>query len=436
MAIFDLSKITEALIWILETRIPALDGWAPGVTATVSPLPPDRLRDAATDLGLYLYHLTEDPAYKNPPPTGSGNAGQPVALNLYYQLTAQVGSNVNDAYRAQLLMGAAVRVLHEFALIHDGTLLTDATGTQIPILAHRLLAGRDNRIRITLRPVPVDDAVDYWTAGEAPLRLAAYYQVSVILLESEPPRTVPGKVLSFGSGVFATSAPALSGSRAILSVVVGRDSVPSAVPVQPAQVTLGETFELQGSSLAGVATTLSLRDERGGAVVVEGSAWAVVASQERVLATPSPALGTQDLVPGIYSAAVVVTRRQRVGTSERSIQHSSNETPIVIAPRLDVISATGPTLGSSSAGALVSWSGWRFVHESIPADSRDPRAVRLYVGDRLLNAVTLAPQPGEFRIVDAGTLEVRLPSDLSAGLWLVRVGVRGVFGAPRWLEVP
>jgi hypothetical protein len=435
MAVFDLSKITEALIWILETRMPALDGWAPGVTATVSPLPPDRLRDAATDLGLYLYHLTEDPAYKNPPPSGSGNAGNPVALNLYYQLTAQVGDQAADAFRAQLLMGAAVRVFHEFALINDSTMLVDATGTAIPILQQRLLAGRENRIRITLRPVPVDDAVDYWTAGEAPLRLAAYYQVSVVLLESEPPRVVPARVLTYGSGVFATSAPMLSGSRALLSLVVGRDPAPSRVPVQPAQVTLGETFELLGSSLTGTGTTLSLRDDRSEPVTVDGSAWAVVASGERVLATPSAALGSQDLLPGIYSAAVMVTRTQRIGASQRSLVHTSNETPIVIAPRLDASSAAGPTLGSLAPGASITWTGWRFAHASIPTDTRDPRALRLYVGDRLLTTVVGAPQPGELRIVDASTLDVHLPADLTRGLALVRVAVRGAYSAPRWLEV-
>ena len=255
----------------------ALHTRAVGVAAAARP---DGQR--GTDLGLYLYHVAEDPHYKNPPPEGGGPAHRPLALNLYYQLTAQVGDVEANAYRAQLLMGAAVRVLHDFPLIVDSTTtLVASDGAEQSVLSQRALQGRGNRIRITLRPVPVDDAVDYWTAGDAPLRLAAYYQVSVIVLDSEPPPTVAPRVLTYGSGVFATGAPMLTGSRAVLSIVVGRDAVASQVTAQPAQVSIGERFELIGTALTGTGTTVRLRDERG-ARTVDASGWAVVATAERV----------------------------------------------------------------------------------------------------------------------------------------------------------
>jgi hypothetical protein len=138
MAVFDLAQITQTLIFVLETGIPALDGWPVLAGPSVSPLPPDRLVNAGTDLGLYLYHVAEDAHYKNPPPQGGGPANRPLALNLYYQLTAQVGDARADAFRAQLLMGAAVRVLHDFPLIVDSTTLVDSGGAEHNILSQHL----------------------------------------------------------------------------------------------------------------------------------------------------------------------------------------------------------------------------------------------------------------------------------------------------------
>ncbi len=436
MAVFDLSDVTQTLIWIIETGIQALEGWPPAVTSSVSPLPPDRLVDGGTDLGLYLYHVAEDAHYKNPAPDSAGPANRPLALNLYFQLTAQVGNLAADAFRAQQLMGAAVRVLHDFPLIVDSTTLVDNVGVEHNILSQRGLQGRGNRIRVTLRPVPVDDAVDYWTAGDAPLRLAAYYQASVILLESEPPATVAPRVLTYGSGVFATGAPILTGSRAILSIVVGRDTTASQVTVQPAQVSIGERFELIGTTLTGTGTTLQLRDERG-AKSVDASSWAVVATAERVFATPTAALGDGDLLPGTWSASVVVTKTIAVGRSLRPVTHSSNETPIMIVPRLDATSPSGPTLGSAAAGAAVTWTGWLFQHADIPTDDNDPRAVHVLVDQAALVLDTDGTlDPGEFSVTDPTTLDARLPSDLVPGsVVAVRVGVRGAWSSPQWLGV-
>jgi hypothetical protein len=433
MALFDLSDVTQTLIFLLEQRIPALDGWPSLVTVGVSPLPPDRMQTLSdTNLGFYLYHLTEDAHHKNI--TNGEPAQTTLALNLYYQLTAQVGDVETDAYAAQALMGAAVRVLHDYPLITDSTTVTDSNGNVHPVLAQFGLDGRGNRIRINLRPVPVDDGVDYWTAGNAPLRLAAYYQVSVVLLESEPQARAALPVLSYANAVFASGAPVLTGSSATLSIVVGNNASANGVPVQPAQVTVGETFKLEGGSLAGVSTALRLRDARG-TRVVDSNLWSVSGSSSVVLARVSATLGDVELLPGSLGASVVVTRAAPGGGG--TLTTASNETPIVITPSLDEVSATGPTLGSAAPGATVNWTGWRFAHPDIPVEPPDPQAVYLYVNGELLERNQSTPlQPGQFEVVDAGTLSVRLPDTLVAGSIVpVRVGVRGAFSAPRWLGV-
>ncbi len=428
MAVFDMSDVTRTLIWVLETGVPALPDWPGLVGVNVSPLPPDRLQ-TTNDLGFYLYHLTEDPHYKNLP--GEEPAEKAMALNLYYQLTAAVGAEQDDAYRAQLLMGGAVRVLHDFPLITDTSELYDSAGVAHSILAQRNLNRRGNRIRTTLRPVPVDDSVDYWTAGEAPLRLAAYYQVSVILLDSAPAARAAPRVLSYASPVFATGAPLVSGSSALVELVVGRDTNRSRVRVEPAEVTLGERFELQGSGFAGEGIELRLRDHRG-AHAVDASAWAVVAQASRVEATVAEGLGDTSLIPGNWNASVSVSKR--VGSApDALIRHASNDAPIRIVPRLDATSPVGPSLGSAAPGALLAMTGWLFEHADIPVAEDDPDAVQLYFDDRRLGR---GANPGEFTITGASSLSVRLPLDVASNrLLLVRVAVRGAWSAPRWLEV-
>ena len=85
----------------------------------------------------------------------------------------------------------------------------------------------------------------------------------------------------------------------------------------------------------------------------------------------------------------------------------------------------------------MSWTGWRFAHPDIPTEPPDPQAVYLYVSGEALQRNQTSPlQPGEFAVVDATTLSVRLPDTLAPGSVVpVRVGVRGAFSAPRWLGV-
>ena len=311
MSLSDLSTVTQTLTWLLEQACPLTAGWPSGggITLSVSPMPPDVvLAGGAAQLGFYLYHVTEDPHFKNQIGDGLGGgrlSEKPLALNLYYQLTAQVGETIDGCLQAQTLMGCAMRVLHDYANITDAT----QVGTT-PVLQQFALHGRQNRFRIVLRPVPSDDAVDYWTAGEAPIRMAAYYQVSVVMIEPEPTVTAASPVLEYRSGIFANGAPTLIGSRATASVVVGDETHARQLPLTPAQVTLRErfpaiapgfeygdsTFELDGSELSGEGTSLRLRGDAG-AFEVDSAAWGLVVGSERLFARVGPWMESVPTLP-------------------------------------------------------------------------------------------------------------------------------------------
>ncbi|MCP5060074.1 MAG: DUF4255 domain-containing protein [bacterium] len=453
MSLADLCKVTQTLTWLLENACPKTAGWPSGggLTLSVSPMPPDVvLAGGAAQLGMYLYHVAEDAHSKNEAGDGLGGGSQrekSLGLNLYYQLTAQVGDTIDGCLLAQTLMGCAMRVLHDYAIITDDEVVDTS-----PVLEQFGLHGRQNRFRIALRPVPSDDAVDYWTAGEAPLRMAAYYQVSVVMIEPEPAVTASSPVLEYSSGIFATGAPTLTGSRSTASIVVGGEAAPRIVTLRPTQVTLRESFpaiapgfehgdaafELEGSALNGEGTALRLRGDHG-AFDVDAAEWGLVASADRVFATVAQWMGSAPTMPGTWSASVQVRNTVRVGSSVRTVVNSSNETPILIAPRLDPVAAAGPMLGDVSKAAAFTLSGWRFrgtTDYPIPTDPADPRSVRLRVGAvELDNLVTGTVAAGQFRVVDETTLEVFLPADLpELSLQPVSVSVNGASSTPTWLR--
>lgn len=444
MGLLDLSKVSKMLIWVIDTGVRNSSIWPTDTEFSVSSFPPDLLQDAGANLGFYLYHVAEEPHTRNPPPKAPGGPGadaDPIGLRLYYQLTAQVSTDQPESvYRAQLLMGCAIRTLHDYAIITDSSTIV-REGLEGPILANSLfnLGGAQNRFRITMRPVPVEDSVTYWTAGDAPLRLAAYYQVSVVFLDGAPPVGAALPVLTPAAGVFAGGPPLLSGSQARVSLLVGTDSLPTTVLVQPAQVSTfsgavgSGRFELLGSSLTGLTVGLQLRGSSW-TRTVDPTLWGLVATAAGVSATVRDSVDDQVTVPGIYGASVVVQRSVMVGGQRSTVTHTSNETPIAIVPRLALDPVSAPP------GEEVAVDGWLFEHADIPTNVDDARSTRVFVGETMLETVPYDPEgsltPGQVWVFDEHTLTIKLPSDLVVGSVLpVRVSVNGVVSTPAWITV-
>src|SRR5690606_21575681 len=135
-------------------------------TLNVVPLPPDSLTGDNT-LGFYLYHIGEESQNRNAYVPGVSDVPVryiPLDLRLYYLLTAHSSlDNGTGTLREQLMMGLAMKGLHDYPQIMDDTVVA---GIQPLPLS---LRGNDNCFRITLMNTPVSNAVDYWTAGSSPL---------------------------------------------------------------------------------------------------------------------------------------------------------------------------------------------------------------------------------------------------------------------------
>ena len=424
MAILNVSLVTKAIKRVVELEIGDSSAWSPRPAPTVSVLPPDKLESGS--LGIYLYHVSEDPALKNQPPASTSTDPTPVrytpmALNLYYLVTTDAKADTETLMLdAQLLLGLAIKTLHDYPLISDDTVVGVTN-----IFDDVGLDKTDTRLRITMQPVAHNDAVNYWTAGQSPLRLSAYYNVSVVLLEPEPPPSRAGLVLDYGVHTFVTGAPRLNSSQNTLSVTIPGSGINQDIELQPAQVPFGGRFELHGVNLSGDDTRLLIASGRWDAPRTADMAWGVAATAERIIATVQDRIDGEDILPGIYTAkALVIEYRRMPDGSTRSFEKSSNETPFTITPRIDSVSS--PDLAGN-----VAVTGFRFEHAELEAAN-----VEVFLGmDPLAVGTAGALNPGEYAIVDASNLELRLPAGTAAGFLPFRLLINGAESPPAWIEV-
>lgn len=238
-----IAAVTATLQAILFQNLTAEPDLADTV---VTILPPDKARGAlnSNQLNLFLYQILPNAAWRNlniPSQVKSGESGMPpLALNLYYLVTA-FGKD-NDAIQpfGHELMGKTMSVLYDHALLGPDE-IRNATAAN---LAASDLDKQVERIRITLQPLSVEEISKLWTGFATQYRLSSAYEVSVALIESTQPVKTPLPILTRGrkdSGIF--SQPDLIPPYPAL------DSVTP--PNQQIAARLGETLTLTGNNLDG-----------------------------------------------------------------------------------------------------------------------------------------------------------------------------------------
>lgn len=399
MALLDVSLVTQSLLNLIRGHVTASPVWSG--SPTVSPESPDQLSGESNTIGFYLYHISEDEGYKNPPPPGRDVPPiryTPMGLVLHYQLTAHDhGQDGTIAtFNEQRLMGCAIKALRDYPVIDDTTVIGGG------IILDSLLRGSDNRLQIVLQPISPEQAIQYWSAGTSPMRLAAYYEVGVALLEPETTSTRAGRVLSYGVYAFNRQTPHLDSSYNVLSFTIPGEANPREIELRPAQVPFDGTVTFTGSSLSGDATTLLLRHPRWNDLVEVDFAWGVQAAFNRVSAVVQDTASGEAILPGTYDALVrVSTQRNVPGGGTRIFEHLSNVCPFSITPRIDNIDPRTP-----SGDVTLTVTGFIFQHAEL-----DPGDVLVYMGENRLDVGTLLSlNRGEFAIEDSTTLKARLPT--------------------------
>jgi Pvc16 N-terminal domain len=246
--------VSVTLRALLADRVDSPPGLAHALTTIPVSIgtPPDEDEDLDQPrLNLFLYRVTRNAELANQEIPGHGANGAayghpPLSLNLHYLVTAY-GASKNggtppliDESVAQYLLGSAMRVLNDYAIITDA--LEDANGAQI---LDASLQNEYERVKLTLEPLTLEDVAKVWTALNRPYRLSAAYEVSVVQIESTLRQRHPQLV-----GAPPPAGPRVATSAAGFPVIA---EVHAATRPGP-YARVGETLVVTGSALAGDPT--------------------------------------------------------------------------------------------------------------------------------------------------------------------------------------
>ena len=406
-----IAATTLTLQNLLQTQIPLRDGNLAGLQVTT--LPPDMARrnvaNVNAQLNVFLYQTAVNAAWRNldvPSQTRQGEVGRPpLALNLHYLLTAY-GSESDDEGVSHRVLGGAMSVLHDHPLLGR----EEIRG----VLANSDLADQFERVRVTPLTLPMDEMSKLWTALQTNYRVSAGYEVTVLLIDSQPASRAALPVLKRGAD---DRGPAATTARApTLEVIRYPNSQPAA--------RLGEEVVIRCSGFDLAKTKLrfsSARIEQPLTLVpLAGDVPNEVKFKLPAIVDVPAVMPTW--VPGLYTVAAVV------GTDDET-KLVSNELAFALAPTIAVAPTITVTPGHPNLRDVA------LAVTSAPL-CREGQRMLLVFGDRQIEPFKPDPPPQPASSPDpskpyepkftASKVEPNKPNET----YLVRLRVDGVDSIP------
>lgn len=413
MPTLDLGAVTKAYVELIKNVVATSPGWLPRLPPTVSPLPPEVLSGSVNAIGFHLYHVSENPSLKNQLNTAADPRVRYSAMpvTLHFQLYASSATE-DDAgfYLAQLMLGLAMRALHDWPVLKDSSRPGGAD-----VMTTAGLSGQDNSLRIHLVPMDAKDSYEFWESSALGSRLAAYYEVSVVMLEPEEAPAPGPPVLVYQPEVFPAVAAQLDHSETTVAYT-DSDGVSAELLVRPAHVPAGHPVRLVGGPFIGDEVYVEL--ERDGLTLTSDDRWGVIASASDLSFVIPASVDGETPKPGIWTCSVRLVTQ---GTYGPRTQRTGG-VPVAIVPTVEV---SGPV------GDLWTVTGGPFQGGAI-----DEGTVLVYVGADQLTATDATYDPGEYEIVDDSTLTFKVPTSTPSGSVRLRILVEGAEAWPVWIDVP
>ncbi len=359
----------------------------------VTTKPPDEARDKTNpnQLNLFLYQVLPNAAWRNidiPQRVKSGETSvSPLALNLYYMLTAY-GLDNDDTFGHRLL-GIAMRILYDHPLLG-----AQEIKAALPNPIDSDLENQVERVRITLQPLSVDEIFRLWSGFQTQYRVSVAYEIAVVLIDSTLPTRTPLPVLTRGkSDKGVTSQADMTPPFPTLTTATP--------PNNQTSVRLGEVLTIDGFHLdvknpevhfthQRLGTTHSLSLEAGGTA--------------NEVTVKIPANDPNNWPTGFYTVAIVYTR-------DNGALATTNELSISLAPTIDTIAP--PTVTKDGTGKITDVV---IKVQCSPAVQQDQR-VALLLGDQEVLAAPFSARTQQLTF-DAGAVP--------AGDYFVRLRVDGV----------
>ncbi len=487
MTLINLYRVTNTLLNLLALNVSLILNEErnevfpiPRSDLTVTARAPEQVGSVENTLSLFLYHIAEEPYYKNMLGPGSdvpNVAKTPMALSMFYILTTHHEVDPEfDAQTQQNLMGYALKTFHDFPVITDQTTIRDpVTVVDIPVLDGGLL-GNGNTLQVILRPVSAEDAIAFWSSEETrTARLSAYYEVRVVLLEPELPQTMPGIVLNLGTFLVQLGSPHLECSQSLVHFQLPQRNrgplPPLPIEASPARVTLDTSpepperpeghnrLQLLGTNLtAGISRSLVLKNSIWATLLPpllgnpseqiiidlnENLDWQIEFTTNRITVTLTPTLihvrpnntsVNLPVLPGFYSVFVRSTLEEKVINNElKQIVATSNEIGFAVTPRI-----VGHTAPDASGNIQIELGGEFNLLD--PNFSED--AIQVVVAGEVYErvAVALPVNSREFFVTNAPSNLIRIKPHFSVVVseplaHPFRLIVNGAESAPFWIEL-
>jgi hypothetical protein len=388
----------------------------------VTTRPPDKAREnisVSNQINLFLYHTAPNAAWRNRdlPQVRPGETGQPpLALTLYYLLTAYYGdthddidtsTDLNRLLGSHRLMGQAMRVLH------DHSNLTTAEINAVLPPADQLEHPYDavERVRITPQVLSLEEMSKLWATFQTQYRISAAYEVSVVLIESRRPTRTPLPVLRRGLGDQGVQVQA-----SLLPPVPTLTTLEP--PNQQPSLQMGDVLIIRGHHLAGTDLEVHFSSSRLPEPLVLSPLAGTSATEIRVQLPNDSA----DWVAGFYTLTVAL---------QTDKPRSTNALPLALAPRITTIT---PTPENPTAGADLS------LRLAFTPSVRPEQRVVLLFGDQEIAALPRASITNQldFLILDvpAGEHFLRLRIDGVDSLLVNRAVIPPAFDQTQKLTIP
>jgi len=382
-----IAAVTATLRKLLDDAV-SRDPNLPG-GAIASTQPPDKVTTSNL-VNLFLYQTVINAAWRNrdmPRQLKSGETGQPpLALNLYYLLTAYGQGDDSQTVDGHRLLGSAMEVLNDHPVLSSAEIKAAFPDGD--------LDQQIENVRITPHVVSLDDMSKLWTTFQAKYRISTAYEVSVVLIESRRPARTPPPVLRRGEddrGVDAQgnlTAP----FPTLMGIIFPTEKQPSA--------RLGDTLLLRGHHLDGNSLTARFSNPRLSSpleIVLPGP---VTTTGETDIPVTLPVAAT-GWVAGYYTVSLIISRSDPANPIR-----TTNELSFSIAPRLTI----PPAEQTHAAGDFT-------LTLTCSPEVLTEQRVSLLFGSREV--------PAQARTAPSGTLAFEL-TNVTAGEYLVRVRVEGV----------
>lgn len=386
-----IAAVTATLRQLLHT---GLNADVPGADVTIKPLDKAVNGTATNKVNLFLYQTQLNAALRNMDLPLQGKPGEtappPLALDLYYLLTAYGAGDDETEPLSHRLLGRAMRILHDHPVLGREEIRNAFSGNDL----HQQI----ERIRITPQPLSLDELSKLWTTFQTQYRLSTAYQISVVLIESTRPVKTPLPVLKRGEADRGVTA--VAGAAPHLKEIRLPRSQPAA--------RLGENIVLIGEQLTTVDAVTRFTSLRLPNPIELAPAAGDKAGELRVHfpdKTEDPNALSR-WAPGFYTLALVVRHSGMPAMA-------SNELAVALAPQVTVTPRT------AAAGT---------VNLTITCEPRVivGQRILLLFGERQVEPQTVTT-PAD--TAQPTTLTFAVPN-VADGKYLVRLRVDGVDSIP------